>query len=195
MPRNNLKEPRISVAEFIIRSNEALNLQVVAGEKDCDTHFLDSPRVQKLGLALSGFVDRIHSGRIQIFGNSESYYLSRLGESQVADAFKRLSPDRIACILITAGLNPPASLQDFAASLGAELVFYAHRSIWRTNDYLHAVISNKIPYQEIPVAVKKISLMNPAEKKALLVEKGIPMDGLNELFGASIFKRIVNSFR
>jgi HPr kinase/phosphorylase len=116
MPRNNLKEPRISVAEFIIRSNEALNLQVVAGEKDCDTHFLDSPRVQKLGLALSGFVDRIHSGRIQIFGNSESYYLSRLGESQVADAFKRLSPDRIACILITAGLNPPASLQDFAAS-------------------------------------------------------------------------------
>lgn len=86
-------------------------------------------------------------------------------------------------------------LQDFASSLGAELVFYAHRSIWRTNDYLHAVISNKIPYQEIPAADKKISLMNPGEKKALLIEKGIPMEGLTELFGESIFKRIVNSLR
>ncbi|MCF1716369.1 class I SAM-dependent methyltransferase [Flavihumibacter sp. RY-1] len=86
-------------------------------------------------------------------------------------------------------------LQDFASSLGAELVFYTHRSIWRTNDYLHAVISNKITYQDIPAADKKMSLMNQSEKKALLVRKRIPLEGVTEFFGQSFIKRIKKSLR
>lgn len=62
-------------------------------------------------------------------------------------------------------------LQRFASSIGGELVFYAHRSIWRTNDYLHAVISNKIPYQEISVSHNKMTLMNQSEKRLYWLRK------------------------
>ncbi|MBL7768555.1 MAG: class I SAM-dependent methyltransferase [Flavipsychrobacter sp.] len=86
-------------------------------------------------------------------------------------------------------------LQRFASSIGGELVFYAHRSIWRTNDYLHAVISNKIPYQEISVSHNKMTLMNQSEKKALLVEKGISLDGLSEFFNQSFFQRALNKLK
>lgn len=115
MPRDELKEPRISIAEFLGRAAESLDPEVISGGGNCESHFLDSPRVQKLGLALSGFVDRIHSGRIQIFGNSEAYYLSRLSAADIAVAFARLNPDKIACILITAGIEAPLPLRNFAS--------------------------------------------------------------------------------
>ncbi|MER3431432.1 MAG: HPr(Ser) kinase/phosphatase [Blastocatellia bacterium] len=122
MFHHELKEPRISIAEFIDRAAEALALAVISGGEVCETHFLDSPRVQKLGLALSGFVDRIHSGRMQIFGNSEAYYLSRLAAADTELAFSRLNADKIACILITAGIEVPLALKNFTLDNGIPLL-------------------------------------------------------------------------
>ena len=53
---------------------EPLGLSVRAGEHGLD-NLVTLPRIQKPGLALAGFVEYIHSGRIQILGKLFSFFL------------------------------------------------------------------------------------------------------------------------
>ena len=91
-----------------------MRLSVLAGGEALSEHQLDSPRVQKLGLALSGFTHRIHRGRIQIFGNSEAQYFRTLDADNGQASVDRLDGSRISCILITAGNRPPDGMVEFA---------------------------------------------------------------------------------
>jgi HPr kinase/phosphorylase len=115
MPSSNDADRRqISVKSFIDRASPYFNISVLTAENSLDNYFLDSPRVQKLGLALSGFAGKIHSGRIQIFGNSERSYLARLSSDEQARAFTGLDRENISCILITANIEPSSDLLAFA---------------------------------------------------------------------------------
>lgn len=105
---------QISVEQFLETAPADLPISVVCGAAGTNACFLDSPRIQKFGLALSGFPDYIHKGRIQNIGQSEIDYLSQLTESERKKAFERLDPDRISCILLTKSLEPPAELRVFA---------------------------------------------------------------------------------
>lgn len=106
--------PEISVGDFLKVAADQMRLSALAGERGLSTQILDSPRVQKLGLALSGFTHRIHRGRIQVFGNSESQFFNSLDPEGCRDAVDRLNGDRISCILVTAGNTAPAELIRFA---------------------------------------------------------------------------------
>ncbi len=50
-----------------------------------------SSRIQKLGLALARFSHYIHSGRIQIAGQSEIFYLLQFSEQRI-EALNNLKP-------------------------------------------------------------------------------------------------------
>lgn len=91
-----------------------MRLSVLAGSDTISRHTLDSPRVQKLGLALSGFTHRIHRGRVQIFGNSEAHFFKGLDPDGCRAAVARLDHEKITCILITAGNAPPEMMLEFA---------------------------------------------------------------------------------
>ena len=91
-----------------------MRLSVLAGADSLPLHLLDSQRVQKLGLALSGFTHRIHRGRIQIFGNSEAQFFRTLDKEGCKTAVERLDAHRISCILVTAGNRPPDEILAFA---------------------------------------------------------------------------------
>lgn len=108
------KRPEVSVKQFLDLAVGQMPLEVLSGGAVASQHFLDSARVQKLGLALSGFTRRIHRGRIQLYGNSEAYFFSTLTQSEVTDAIERLDGHKISCILLTAGNTPPESLLEFA---------------------------------------------------------------------------------
>jgi HPr kinase/phosphorylase len=111
------KEPaarRISVSEFVRLVDERLQTEVISESAVLDRHHLKSPRVQKLGLALSGFANRIHKGRIQIYGNSERFYLAKLRDHERDESFSRLDRENISCILITAGGEIHSRLSNFA---------------------------------------------------------------------------------
>jgi len=114
MPSRNAPDQRkISVKDFVDRGRSHFEISLVSAETGLDKYFLDSPRVQKLGLALSGFADKIHQGRIQIFGNSERSYLKRLSATEVTAAYDRLDRTNISCILVTAGVEPSDELTAF----------------------------------------------------------------------------------
>ena len=104
----------ISVSEFLDAMFERHPVSSLSSAEVLSTHFLTSSRVQKLGLALSGFADKIHKGRIQIYGNSERSYIARLSGDEVDEAYNRLDKDNISCILVTASIQPTEDLIRFS---------------------------------------------------------------------------------
>ncbi len=78
--------------------------------------------MQKLGLALSGFHDYIHSGRVQMVGKSEISFLAQLSDQDRRKAVDSLRPEDICCILLTTGLQPPIELFEFAETRGVPIV-------------------------------------------------------------------------
>lgn len=115
MEQNPVPERRrVSVAEFYERASSRLALTSYSQAEVLAKHQLDSPRVQKLGLALSGFAESIHSGRIQIYGNSERSYIGRLDRAEIDEAYGRLDRSEISCILVSAGVSVKDDLRSYS---------------------------------------------------------------------------------
>jgi len=115
----DIKEPEVrsvSIAHFVDVVSSRLSVRAVSSAEVLSRHRLNSSRVQKLGLALSGFADKIHRGRVQIYGNSEQSFLARLSREETKSAFERLDKSNISCILVTADMEPPPELLYFADS-------------------------------------------------------------------------------
>lgn len=88
-----------------------LKLELVAGHEGL-THRIGSSRIQKPGLALTGFTEHLHQERVQVFGNTEISYLRTLTEEQQRDVLKKLFESRLACVVVTKGLDIPTALVD-----------------------------------------------------------------------------------
>jgi HPr kinase/phosphorylase len=101
------EKPKITIREFVENSPRKLGLEVMLGEKALDSHFIDSDRIQKLGLGLAGYTHYIHKGRLQIMGQSETSYLRQLDSTQRQAAVQNLELRKICCVLITKGLSVP----------------------------------------------------------------------------------------
>jgi len=100
-------QPSITVSEFLAHPPSQLELRVLAGKEGTATHELTTPRIQKLGLALAGFTHYIHTGRLQIVGQSEIWFLGQLNDEKRLEAIHNLALERISCVLVTKGLEPP----------------------------------------------------------------------------------------
>ena len=110
--------PAITVSEFLTHAPSQLELRVLAGEAGAATRELTIPRIQKLGLALAGFTHYIHSGRLQIVGQSEIWYLGQLDPERRREAIRNLGLERISCVLVTRDLQPPDELINLAEAAG-----------------------------------------------------------------------------
>jgi len=106
MPPDKInEEPKISVADFVKNAPAELNVEVLAGENGLRQKQIVSSRIQKLALGLARFSHYIHTGRIQIVGQSETSYLEQLKSEQRIEALNNLDLDKISCVLITRNLN------------------------------------------------------------------------------------------
>ena len=102
----------LSIRRFVDNVPAELGIEVLAGADGLETKFINSERIQKLGLALSGFPDYIHLGRIQMFGKSELSYLNSLDDPSRTEAIENIRADSVSCILVTKALEPPKELVD-----------------------------------------------------------------------------------
>ncbi|MBA2504197.1 MAG: HPr(Ser) kinase/phosphatase [Pyrinomonadaceae bacterium] len=112
----------IAVSDFRAQAPARLHLQFLAGERGAMTRQITSPRIQKLGLALAGFKHYIHSGRVQLVGQSEIGYLAQLSTDARREAIRNLDLNRIACALITKNLVPPHEMIEEAERSGLPLL-------------------------------------------------------------------------
>ena len=103
--------PVLTVGAFLRDAPPDLTLKLLGGAKGLRRR-LTSPRIQKLGLALAGFGEFVHRGRLQIIGETEVAYLStlaaterssvvqtvmRMGDSLSRDPFRTRSGPKGTC--------------------------------------------------------------------------------------------------
>lgn len=70
-----------------------------------------APRIQKPALALAGYLDQIHPGRVQVLGNAEIGYLRRLPRDDAAEAVDGVCRSPVACLVVTNGNKVPEVLR------------------------------------------------------------------------------------
>ena len=138
------ENPKISIAEFVEKSPADLRIEVLAGKNGLRKHEINSARIQKLGLAFAGFTHYIHTGRIQIVGQSEIWYLSQLESAKKIEAISNLNLDKISCILIAKGLEPPDELKNLADENNLPLLrtnLVSSDAINKVTAFLHEVLA------------------------------------------------------
>ncbi len=70
-------------------------------------HRVHLARVQRPGLALTGYTDYIRYGRVQIVGSSEIGYLRKLTPRRRAAILAKLCQCHLTCFVVTRGHTPP----------------------------------------------------------------------------------------
>lgn len=110
-------QPEITIGELVEGTREVLDFEVLAGAAGLD-RIISQPRVQKPGLALAGFMEYLHQGRVQILGNSEITFLLEKPAQERAAVIHRLIAHDVSCFAITKGLEPPAELIGDAEEAG-----------------------------------------------------------------------------
>jgi HPr kinase/phosphorylase len=103
--------PTLTVARLLEDGHFGLQLELITGEEGLD-HRISNSRIQKPGLALTGFTEHLHPERVQVFGNTEVSYLRTLTEEEQASVLEKLFDSRLACVVVTKGLDIPKPLLD-----------------------------------------------------------------------------------
>lgn len=88
----------------------SLKLKVVAGGRGLGREIV-APRVQKPALALAGYLDQIHPGRVQVLGNAEIGYLRKLSREDALEAVEGVCRSPVACLVVTNGNTIPDVLR------------------------------------------------------------------------------------
>ncbi|MCZ6650277.1 MAG: HPr(Ser) kinase/phosphatase [Acidobacteria bacterium] len=114
-------QPELTIGELVEGTREALDFEVLAGAAGMG-RTISQPRVQKPGLALAGFMEYLHHGRVQILGNSEITFLREKPDQERAAIIHRLIAHDVSCFAITKGLQPPAELLRDAQEAGIPIL-------------------------------------------------------------------------
>jgi HPr kinase/phosphorylase len=101
--------PSLRVRDLLAAVGGELSLRLVSGRRGLDRLIL-LPRVQRPGLALTGFTEYIRYGRVQILGGTEVSYLRTLPPARRRAVLRRLAACEVTCFVVTKGLAPPPEL-------------------------------------------------------------------------------------
>jgi len=117
----------LTINDLLSDTEYGLNLVLVAGSRGLSNR-LTSPRIQKPGLALTGYTTHLHPGRLQVLGNTEISYLRQLPEEVGKECIRTICSFPIVCFTLTKGLEPPSYLKVAADEAGIPLLVSPHQS-------------------------------------------------------------------
>jgi len=121
----------VTVGELVERGE--LGATAVAGQRGLD-RTVTVPRIQKPGLALTGWPEQLHEGRVLVLGGTEIDYLAA-NESARTIGIETLLASEPACVVVCRGRMPPDELRVAAEARGVPLVC----SALVTADFIAAV--------------------------------------------------------
>ncbi len=111
----------LAIQDLLEDAEYGLDLRLITGETGLG-HRLYSSRIQKPGLALTGYTEHLHPDRVQVLGNTEISYLSQIPEPQAVGYIQKLCSFPISCFIVTKGLDPPEFLKNEAEKAGIPLL-------------------------------------------------------------------------
>ncbi len=114
----HIKKDSISVEFFYNQCKERFQLKKIT-KSDIDPKRLIAEKdLHRPGLALAGYVELFSFTRIQIFGNTENRYLSKLNEPERRKAYKKYFSFNVPCVIFTHGNKPLAEFLKHADDKG-----------------------------------------------------------------------------
>jgi HPr kinase/phosphorylase len=118
-----MSTPAVTVGGLLELRPEAIGLplDLLAGKQGLARR-ITNPYIQKTGLALAGFHEYLHSGRVLIYGESEVRFLEGLDPPNRRQALSRSFAMDVPCVLITGGLDAPADVIRQADEAGVPLL-------------------------------------------------------------------------
>src|SRR5512138_786318 len=108
----------ITVAELLERAE--LEVTVAAGRAGLSRE-VNVPRIQKPGLALTGWPEQLHPNRVLVLGGTEVDYLLDHQPARDLGISTVLASDP-ACVVVCRGLRPPRELTAAAAKRGVPVL-------------------------------------------------------------------------
>jgi HPr kinase/phosphorylase len=104
----------MTVGEMLADDGAApIGLVLLAGADGLE-NVIDRPRIQKPGLALAGFLEYVHPGRVQVLGKSEVNFLRERAPAERSRIVSQLCRQGVTCFVLTTGLEAPEELVDEA---------------------------------------------------------------------------------
>lgn len=100
---------QIPVADLLGPDARDLQLTLLAGREGTKRPLYNT-RIQKPGLALTGFTEFVHKGRVQILGSTELAYLDQLDDEAREEAVRGFCARELSCIICTKGMEVPEVL-------------------------------------------------------------------------------------
>jgi HPr kinase/phosphorylase len=115
--------PAVTVGGLLEARPESVGLPVdlLAGARGLSRR-ITNPYIQKTGLALAGFHEYLHAGRVLIYGESEVRFIESLDPEARRGALHRSFSTDVPCVLLTGGLEAPADLVTEAERAGVPLL-------------------------------------------------------------------------
>lgn len=114
--------PSMTVGEMLVDDAAAgLGLVLLSGADGLE-NVIDRPRIQKPGLALAGFLEYVHPGRVQVLGKSEASFLQERAPAERSRIVSQLCRQGVTCFVLTTGLDAPQELLDETESHAVPLL-------------------------------------------------------------------------
>ncbi|WP_152629636.1 HPr(Ser) kinase/phosphatase [Haliangium ochraceum] len=130
----------MTIEQLIGAERAKLGLSVVAGERGLERAIL-VPRIQKPGLALTGYTEQLHTNRLLVVGSTEIEYLESVSEEQLRTGVRTVMASVPACVVVTRGLRAPPVLLAACEDEGVPLLSTELQSadfIARVTSYLQS---------------------------------------------------------
>lgn len=139
-------ERGIAVAHLLAEPRLSAIIRLVAGE-DGQNRTVDHPRVQKPGLALAGHSHGVVPTRVQILGETEITFLDALSPEEQFRRVSALFGLGLSLVVVTRGVDPPATLLRAAQETSTPLAVAQPRSS-RTIQAIHLVLDGVLAPSE-----------------------------------------------
>jgi len=136
----------ITVDFFYKQAKNIGKLQLLSENADLDKKISDH-NLHRPGLALAGFVDLFSYKRVQVFGNTEIWYLTQLSEKEQKKSLETIFKFDIPCIILTNDIKPPPALLKLAYEFRVPLFNSPHSTtklIYLMSDFLDDQFSQRI---------------------------------------------------
>ncbi|HUE90423.1 MAG TPA: HPr(Ser) kinase/phosphatase [Vicinamibacterales bacterium] len=141
--------PAVTVAGLLEARPESIGLPVdlLAGARGLSRN-ITNPYIQKTGLALAGFHQYLHAGRVLIYGESEIRFVESLDAVTRREALRRSLASDVPCILLTGGLEAPPDLVIEAERAGVPLLS-THVGTATAIGKLTALLEDRLAIREV----------------------------------------------
>jgi len=107
--------------EQLLAVEARLELSAAAGE-DGLQRTITVPRIQKPGLALTGWPEQLHDERLLVLGGTEIDYLEGAGPEAAAKGIATMMASSPAAIVVCRGRTPPVALVEACAAASVPLL-------------------------------------------------------------------------